>query len=534
MSLPLLFVILVSYLSWFPFSRNPLYQDQSLHLTIARNWRKGKIPYKDFQLSMPPHLLLIYLLGDFVSQGQERFFMFFSATYVVAGNVFLYLTADRLFGTVPAVIAGMFYAFYMFSPRLVGDRFPPESYVTTPTVMAFYFLTAAPPGHLALYIFLSSLSLGFASLIRQTVYFYLPVFLAGAVYQYSLFQGMLFLLGVAGLHLAWWVYFFRRGIFSEYFRTTHYNIFSLVFLGNSVGKRGEKRDMMRVTGDRKINLIVNNSFTIFPLYLCSLSYFLFRSSHHLTPPVVLLMGLFITGFLLLTPRRNFDSCYWLNTVPWASLAAGASIGLLYKTFTLPLTIEDDLLLCLASGYAAYIFFMDYRYYTQRNPQERDRLYDPRKISHASWWPTFQQIGEYIWKNTPESATVMVLGHAARIYNSSGRIPFFKEICFVPHRHFKYRTATYDDFRNQLKKDYPDVIVLAGHMPAFPFHPQPYLEDMKRIEHESGIIYQKVKVFDRFPIYVADREKSYIKALLQGRFLNNRLKTEKEKISAPTL
>jgi len=137
-------------------------------------------------------------------------------------------------------------------------------------------------------------------------------------------------------------------------------------------------------------------------------------------------------------------------------------------------------------------------------------------------------------HTQESDTVMVFGHAARIYNKSNRNAFFYMPSFNLFKAKMAEEREYAIFLDKITKDYPEVIVLAGHMPAFPFNPKPYLEDMERIRKQSGIAYIVRKVIDNFPIYFADVEKSYISALITGVFLNERLKNEKEKISRLTL
>ena len=47
-------------------------------------------------------------------------------------------------------------------------------------------------------------------------------------------------------------------------------------------------------------------------------------------------------------------------------------------------------------------------------------------------------------------------------------------------------------------------------------------------------YNLVNVIDNFPVYLVDVEKSYIRALATGRFNNDRLEREKERISRVTL
>ena len=212
------------------------------------------------------------------------------------------------------------------------------------------------------------------------------------------------------------------------------------------------------------------------------------------------------------------------------MLAGNTLAMLYSGFTDSLNVFHYTVVTLLIGLFVYVFAFDYRMYFALDPEKRDRLYDPQKIGHASWWPTFNEIGKYLEQNTPKNAKVMVLGHAARIYNKSNREAFFYMPSFNPFKAEEAGIAEYAMFMEEITKDYPEVFVLAGHMPAFPFNPKPYLQDMKNISKKSGIVYIGRKVIDNFPIYFADLEKSYISALIRGGFNNERLKSEKPEIS----
>jgi drug/metabolite transporter (DMT)-like permease len=145
MLLPIAWVLLITFAGYLPFYRNPLYADQSLFCYLGKSWFQGQVPYRDFPLMAGPHMMAIYGFLALLSRDNERVVNILTVLYVSLGNLFLFLAVDSAFGHVAAVFASAFYACYIFSPRLLGDRFPPETYMTTPVILSLYLLPLLAP-----------------------------------------------------------------------------------------------------------------------------------------------------------------------------------------------------------------------------------------------------------------------------------------------------------------------------------------------------------------------------------------------------
>jgi len=529
-----LVIVVITYIAWWPFRRNPLYQDQSLHYYIAGQWLKGKIPYRDYRHSPGPMFAVLYALGRFLSRGNETGFNFFSATYLAVGNVLLFHVTLSSFGIIPALSAGLLFAFYALSPRLIGDRFPPESYTMPPVIAGFVLLIECLTAPTVLKTFSCGFCMALATLIRQSSWFYVPIPVVVFWYEGMSYLVLPYLLGLLAPHTFWMWYFQRKGALKAYMECTVWYFISLVLFGNPIGPGKGSRDPMKQSRTRIIDFLKGNSLTIAPLYLLVIACVVFDM--HGKGDIRILAGTLFFGMSVLTIflRGNFDSCYWLNSVPWAAFIGGKAFGMLLPDLGLGAGFSGCVLTVLLLGMGLFILLFDYKFYTT-DPQKRDRLHDPQKVAHSSWWPTYNTIGEYIKTHTEESSRVQVLGHAARIYNVSGREAFYYRASLVL---FKLKeqgvVRDYDRFFEKMKTDYPEVIVLAGHAPAFPFNPKPYLQDMEEIRRRSGIVYIVRKVIDKFPIYLADTEKSYISAVIKGEWQNTRLRDETHKISENTL
>lgn len=530
-------VTAITYLCWLPFYRNPLYQDQSLHWYVGKEWLEGKIPYRDYSLGLGPCFALVYALGVKLCKKNETLFNIYSAAYVALANIFLFWTAESLFGLTSALFASLCFAFYMFNPRLVADRFPPETFVTTFLVIAFHFLVRSLASASSFWAILAGLAMGWATLTRQTAFLYLPLFLMALLWKAGLGVVTSFVCAFLLVHAFWVIYFYKKKALKIYMTRSIWHIFNAAFFGSIRGRGHPNTDPMRADKERMVTLIFNNSLSIFPLYLLSFSYLAFRLLRQPSFEITLIMVALSIGFYLITVRHNFDCCYWLNTVPWASLLAGAALGEFANVMATPAPFPPFvgyLVVVMLMGLAAYIFVFDHKLYLTLDPEIKALIFDPGKTSHASWWPSFNAIAEYIRKETKPEDRLLVIGHAIRINNRSERRAFYWQLGFVPFMYIESSPDTYEDFFKVLRNDYPEVIVLAGHMPAFPFNSEPYLQDMKKIQDHSGIIFKMVHAIDNFPIFFADTERSYIRALVWQDFRNRKLQVEKDKISALTL
>lgn len=524
------FVILITYAGWMPFYRNPLYQDPSLNYYVGKKWIEGKIPGKDYAMGPGPILYVLYGAVGSVTKKNEVLFHFLSASFVAIGNVFLFLVTESVYGLVSALVACTLFAFYIFNPRLIGDRFPPEVYITTPCIGSLYFLVNSLQETTFVSPFMCGLMVSTGTLMRQGAYLYVPVLFTAIILGGSVYSAVFFLFGFSILHVLWIIYFAYNKACFEYIKKTMWNPVMLMVYANPEGKGAPRVDRMKVAGKRMIKLVVNNSLTILPLYMLAVSYIIYSVAYDGTIETVSVIILFGMSIALILPRKNFDCCYWLNSVPWACILAGNAISQIITESTFPYDVCESLTQVVLTLFLGHIVINDYPLYALRDPEKKDRLYDPNKINHASWWPTFNKIGRYVKENINRKGKVMVIGHAARIYNRSSRESFFYCPSFVPFSSKEANAKEYKLFIESIKMDYPAVIVLAGHMPAFPFNPKPYLEDMEEIQKESGIVYEVKKVMDGFPIYFANPERSYMNALLHGEFRNERLHREKEEVS----
>ncbi len=534
MLISLSIVVLITYFFWVPFYRNPLYQDQSLHYYIGKSWLKGKIPYRDYAMAPGPLLGLIYAFFSLFPKNNDFIINFLTAGLIAVGNIFIFLTADLLYDSQAALLASIFFALYIFNPRLIGDRFPPESYSIPFCIAALYFLFKGMREPFLIYPVLCGFSIGSATLIRQSTLIYVPIIFFSTLLDGHFSHSILFSLSFVGIHLFWIIYFFRKRALRQYIVSTIWNAVMVILFANPLGSGRKRVDRMRLKGERMVSLIVNNSITIFPLYLISLSFIIYAVINRVAFYETLILSLFfIAGLLLIFPRKNFDTCYWLNSMPWAAILSGNHISLLLL-YNNPFDIYNFTTISLLLGLIIFVIGIDYRLYFTLDPEKRNRFFDPMKISHASFWTTFDKIGEFIQNNTKKNHKIQVFGHAARVYNRADREAFFYSPCFVPFKHKDAGLPTYDRFLSEIKTDYPEIIILAGHMPAFPHNPKPYLEDLEVVKKESGIFYIPRKFIDDFPIFFADTEKSYISAIIKENFLNERLKTEKERISKLTL
>ncbi len=524
----IVFAVAVTFIAYLPFYRTPMYQDQSLHYYIGQAWLKGKIPYRDYGLGPGPHMALLYAVFSLFARNRDLVVTVLSISYVALGNAFLFLATDLAFGHAAAYAASVFFAFYIFSPRLIGDRLTPEVYMTTPSLMSLYFLFLSFQSPHPAFPFLCGLCLGAATLLRQGALFYLPPIGLVVLIYTPFLSWVYFSIGFMVLHLFWMAYFHKQKAFFQYLESTIWHPINLVLHAHPEGQGKIIKDEMRRSGREAFEMIRANSLTIWPLYLLALAWLIFSLFHENNPYTISAGALLLASLALIFPRRNFDCCYWLNSVPFAALLGGVSFSYVYRSLPGGGFLTWLLIIVLA-GYALYVMAFDHFLYTVTDPEKRDRLYDPQKTGHASWWPTFNEIGDYLKHETDPDDRILVLGHAARIFNRSDRLSYFYLPSFVPFKSFD--TKEYAQLFASLKQDYPDVIVLAGHMPAYPFNPQPYMDDLVKISEVSGIIYVEKKVIDHFPIYAADREKSYVRALLRNDFKNERLKSERDKVSA---
>jgi tetratricopeptide (TPR) repeat protein len=529
-----IFVVMITWTAWAPFWRTPLFQDQSLHLYIGRHWLKGKLPYRDYSMGPGPHLGLIYTLLSVLCGQNEFLIQFFSATYIAVGNLFLFWTVKTFYGSAAAVFTSLFFAFYIFNPRLLGDRMTPETYATPPIVIAYSCLLASFGGGGWPYAFAAGFFLGVAALFRQSAYAYLfPLF--GALTYYESWKDVLSAGGgFVLIHLFWIAYFCSKGAAKDYLRSTIWFAVRTAFFKSIKGPGQTESDPMKASYKQMFKLLKSNSLTIFPLYMLALSGLGYAVISGATPYTVTTGLFWITGVGLIFPRWNFDCCYWLNSVPWAAALAGMIGGRLVERMAGEILPEHIVILTLTFGFLFYIYLFDSPMYLATDPLKRNALIDPKKMSHASWWTTYNMIGAYLKEQTRESDKVLVLGHAARILNKAEREAFFYSPSFVLFKMKPFDVEENRRFREIIQKDYPDVIVLAGHMPAYPFNPRPYLQDLGEIGEITGIVYTEKKVIDHFPIYMADIEKSYIKALIRNNFKNQRLRSERDRISAETL
>lgn len=537
----LIYATLLPFVFWIPFYRNPLYQDESLHWYIGRKWLSGKIPYRDYHISLGPHAALTCGIGARISGEKEWLFHILSVAWLSAGSCFLFLTAHEFLGRTAGFVASALYAFYMLCPYYIGDRFPPESYMSPPCILAAYFLLKGMVTPHVVFALACGLCLSWATLVRQTAMVYVPVF--GSAFWVAASGAHAFLFGIGfGLpHLFWMFYFYRKDALEQYVDVFFKSAFHVGFTRAILQAKQCKRNKVPFKNVYGLGLkefgklFFRNSMIIMPVYFAAGGYAVYASRFDSPAGTVyVLVLLLFVSLLLVNMRFTYDSCYWLNTVPWASALAGGGIGRWVEKGVGGGRIESYLLISFILCFFCLLGFMYRRAYLTFDPEKRDRLFDEKKVGHWIWWPTFNQIGDYIGSTTEKDAQVLVLGHAARIYNRSQRDAFFYEPSFVPNRHREQHDEIYQRFTEKLKASFPEVIVLAGHMPAFPFNPKPYLEDIEEIQRQSGIVYIAKKVIDGFPIYFADVEKSYIRALVKGRFLNERLKNERNKMFEETL
>ena len=531
-SIVILGIVALTMGCYAPFLRTPLYQDQSLHLYIGREWRRGRLPYRDYSFTPGPLLALVYRLGSRLADRGEQLFHWASALYVAVGNVFLFLCVEDMAGTGSGLCASVLYAAYVFSPRLTAYKFPLESYALTPNIIGFYFLVHActvpsPTAALA-----AGAAFGAASLMRQSSFLYLPAGLAVMLLRCPVSASAWYLAGCVSMHLVWVVYFACKGALRDYLKSTVWYGITLVFFSHPEAAGKGRVDPVHRRGRLVVQMLRDNSLTIFPLYLLAAAsvplWLPDAVSTHIWMP-----GLFLlTSLVMIFPRMNLDCSYWINSIPWAAMLAGETLAGVLNRAVSPMHPDTVVALVLCAGFLVLAAAYDFAFYTTLDPEKRDMLYDPKKVNHASWWPTFNTIGDYVRANTDTRDRVLVLGHAARIYNRSQRRAFFHMPSFAPFRARLAGLESHRRFVRELKDDYPEVIVLAGHMPAYPFDPEPYMADLAEISDTSGIVYVTRHTEDKFPVLFADTDRSYLKAVLHNDFRNARLEREKDRISGP--
>ncbi len=506
-------------ITWIPFLNNVYGHDVASNLYLVNQARKGNIVInKDSMNCAVGHYFHTMFMQSIWDKYNTKAFYWIMCLYTSISSVTLFWVLNHLAGFMPAVLGSMLFSLYIVSPRLDGNWGPFEQLIPLPLFGSILCLLISPATNTYALIFLGGMLLGYATLIKQTAYIYLPgFFLMVAGTGQSLYHHLIFLCGIILINLIPVLYYWlRHNAFWEYL--TSICLYQLPFAVNpskynkfypQLGQRGVLNNKKEIK-----QVIINNSRSLIPMFFLSIIGIFVLFSYNFSLLYLGLLMCLIVSVLMVFMRKTFFPHYWLNLIPWFAIFSGLGLSeVIQCSFRLwppdAVTIAGMLAVILLFIDAV---FVDRKYYVfSRDPyQFLRKIYGEALVNQYKKW---SQIGKYIRDTTKSDDKILICGYAPHILLYSDRAHFTAEPCLYTddyieifnrdnptHLNFLNSIYKFKNFKlvkqkeNIFHKGYPKVVVFVeGKV------------DIKSFEKLTGIKYSIDENMNICPLYRADLE-----------------------------
>ncbi len=472
-------------ITWIPFLNGVYGHDVASNLYLVNQAKKGNIVInKDSLNSAVGHYFHTMFLQRFWDRYNTKAFYGIMCLYTSASAFTLFWVMNHLFGLMPAVFGSMLFSLYIASPRLGGNWGPFEQLIPLPLFGSLLCILHSSESNTYTLIFMGGIILGYATLVKQTAYMYLPGFiLMVAGTGHSLYHHLIFLSGIILTNIMPILYYWlRHNAFWEYL--TAICLYQLPFAINpkKYNKFYPQFNLRGVVNGSKAKwrTIKENSRSLPPvlfltvLGVCLLFSFNFSLLH---------TGLFLCLILsasMIFMRGTFFDHYWLNLVPWLAIFAGYGLSEIVQS---SVRVGHPTIITLA-GLSAVIFLFvdaaraDKQYYVfSKDPYQFLRKVHGQALVNG--YKLWSQAGEYIKMTTKPDDRILICGYAPHLLLYSDRDHFTTEPCLYQddyidifnrenptHMEFLNRIYKFKNFKivkqreNVFQKGYPEVIVFA--------------------------------------------------------------------------
>ncbi len=506
-------------ITWIPFLNGVYGHDlASIMYWVDRSKRGDHVLYKDTCNLAIGHFLHIFFMQGIWSKYNTKAFYWIMCIYSSTTSLLLFWVLLHIFGLLPAVIGCMLFSLYIVSPRLEGNWGPFEQLIPLPLFGSILCLLNAPENNSYMLILMGGMLLGYAILIKQVAALYLPGFIimvAGT--GHSLIYYVIFICGIIITNVIPILYYgIRHNSFRGYLISTwlfnlpsainpnKYNKFyPKILVRNEKDPKGKKR------------ILLHNSRSLFPvafLALTALIVILNQGFSLLHLGLVVCLGLSILTVFM---RGTLFPHYWLNMVPWLAIFAGFGLSEIIKS---SLKAGHITAFTLISTLLIIFLFVDairsdFKYYVlSKDPyQFLRKVYGQALVNGYKLW---NEIGEYIKRNTKEDDKILICGWAPHILLYSDRTHFTIENNLHIEDYldiYNRENPTYLDFLNRIYKFKSFKLVQQRENVFHKGHPEVIVfaegkADIEGLEKLTRIKYSfEANMGGLIPVYRADLE-----------------------------
>ncbi len=395
----------------------PLERDEGEYAYIAQMMLKGVPPYiSAYSMKLPGiyaiYALILYCFGQTHSAIHLGLIIVNAATILV-----LFLLVKRLIGPLAAVAAAAAYAVTSLGQHVLGLSANAEHFVILPAMAAFLILTAIPERRRLLVVFIASLLLGLAFIIKQHGIFFV---LFGAAYllygdlhsrpirwKMSLLNQLVFLTGASIPYALTCLLLWHAGVFENFWFWTF----------TYAHKYATIVPLSRVLHNfsRRFTPVVASVIIIWLFAVLGLLTVLFTRRLRVHAPFIL--GFFVFSFLAICPGFYFREHYFLFLLPAVAILAGLGVSgfnkLLARRIPGPLrAIINTLIFLILFGFSLF-------------HQREFLLFNTptavcRQIYGGNPFPESLPIAEYIRQNSSPDDLIAVIGSEPQIYFYANR------------------------------------------------------------------------------------------------------------------
>ncbi len=453
-------VFLFGIITWIPFLNGVYGHDIASNNYIVNQGKRGNlIFYKDTLNCAVGHYFHTMFLQRFWDKYNTKAFYRIMCFYTSISGLTLFWVMNHLFGIMPAITGSMLFSLYIVSPRLDGNWGPFEQLIPLPLFGSLLCILHSSENNTYLLIFLGGLILGYATLIKQTVYTYLPgFFLIVAGTGHSLSHHLIFLSGIILTNVMPILYYWLRyNAFWEYLIAIC--LYQLPFAINpkKYNKFYPQLNVRGVVNDSKTKwkTIIKNSRSLPPvLFLTVIGVsllFIFNFSF-------LYLGLFvclIVSVSMTFMRGTYFPHYWLNLIPWLAIFGGYGLSEIIQSSVMG---GHTSIISFAGLLAVILLFIDAlrvdkKYYVlSKDPYQFLRKINGQALVNG--YKLWTQAGEYIKQTTKPEDRILICGYAPHLLLYSDRDHFTIEPCLYPDDYidiFNRENPTHLEFLNQIYK-----------------------------------------------------------------------------------
>jgi len=320
----------------------------------------------------------------------------------------LFLLGRLLISNVTGIATGISFLLMTLSPSVQGFWANSEHFVILPATGGILLMLMAIERNNTKHLFLSSLLMGTAFLIKQHGILFL---LFGVIYvcwsylrktplnvrDFALNVGV-FILGALIPFCVIVVLFLVTGNFDRFWLFTFkyaYEYVSMVTLSEGITN-------FKVV----FTTILKSNLTILMLSLLGLIIIWYKETRS---KWIFCYGFFIASFLAVCPGLYFREHYFIFLLPALSLQAGIGAHFIIKSLSSN-TLRTAVSVCIMTIVFVYPVLMQKKYFFKLSPVEACRVtYGPNPF------PESLEVAKYIHKNTDTNERIAVLGSEPQIY-----------------------------------------------------------------------------------------------------------------------